>query len=313
MRIVLAALFPLVLAGCGLPPAITFISYALDGVSLFSTGKTVGDHALSMAMQQDCKVWRVVNDQSVCRDLLPGESNKLIAQAEQWQDGQEVVGQPDYANQVFDDALVQTTSGDPVVVPDYLRGLVTGDDDIIQSEITSVIVPAAFSMRIDGRIDGAFGDAVDTPRSKPVAATDEQRNISLARMNSGWNPPEDSVETIAAAHRTAMIEPAADRTVIKSEELKAPRVMVLGSFGKPANATRAALKWRKMGAVVLPSQVGATRMYRVVTAPVDENDAATELLRIRSMGFKDAWALRLCDGGDAKAGACVGLRASASE
>lgn len=312
MRIVLAALFPLVLAGCGLPPAITLISYALDGVSLFSTGKTVGDHALSMAMHQDCKVWRVVNDQSVCRDLLPGETNKLIAQAVEWQDGQEVVGQPKFANQVFDDAPVQTTSGDPVVVPDYLRGLVTGDDDIIQSGITSVITPAAFSMRIDGRIDDAFGDAVDTRRTKPVA-TDEQRNISLARMNSGWNPPEDSVETIAAAYRTTKIEPAADKTAENLKELTTLRVMVLGSFAKPANAARAALKWRETGAVVVPNQVGATRMYRVVTAPVGENAAATQLLRIRSMGFKDAWALRLCDGGDAKAGACAGLRTSASE
>ena len=89
--------------------------------------------------------------------------------------------------------------------------------------------------------------------------------------------------------------------------------MVLGSFGKPANAARAALKWREMGAVVVPSQVGATRMYRVVTGPVGGNDAASELLRIRSMGFKGVWALPLCDGGNAKTGACAGLRTRASE
>jgi len=78
MRTVLAVIVPLVLTGCGTPPAITAISYVLDGMSLISTGKTVSDHALSMAMEQDCKVWRVVEDKPVCRDLLPGESNALF-------------------------------------------------------------------------------------------------------------------------------------------------------------------------------------------------------------------------------------------
>ena len=128
----LAVLFPLVLTGCGLPPAITIVSYALDGMSLFSTGKTVSDHALSVAMKQDCKVWRVVNEQSVCRDLLPGEKNSLIAQVEAWRDSQEIVGQQKPLGGPHGADLIQTISSDPVVVPNYLDGLVTGYDDIIR-------------------------------------------------------------------------------------------------------------------------------------------------------------------------------------
>ena len=98
MKIVLAAFFPLVLAGCGLPPAITIISYALDGISLFSTGKTVGDHALSVAMKQDCMVWRVVEEKSVCHDLLLDKKYPLIAAAAKWEASQEIVGDPDSGN-----------------------------------------------------------------------------------------------------------------------------------------------------------------------------------------------------------------------
>ena len=45
---------PLVLTGCGLPPAITFTSYAIDGLSFLTTGKTASDHAISEVAQRDC-------------------------------------------------------------------------------------------------------------------------------------------------------------------------------------------------------------------------------------------------------------------
>jgi hypothetical protein len=44
------------MSGCGLPPAVAIGSYAADGVSYLATGKTVTDHGLSAAMDQDCAV-----------------------------------------------------------------------------------------------------------------------------------------------------------------------------------------------------------------------------------------------------------------
>lgn len=301
MRKVLAVMIPLVLTGCGLPPAITLISYALDGVSLFSTGKTVGDHALSVAMNQDCKVWRVVNDQSVCRDLLPGESNALIAQAEEWQAGQEVVGQQDPLTPSQGPSLIQTISNDPVLVPDYLDGLVTGYSDILQSDTPTQATPAAFGMRMD-----VFGYAGDKTAKNPSVK-------SHARVNSKWNPPEESSDSLAAVRRAAAIQPASGKPAAKMVLSEVPRVVVLGSFGKPDNAARAALKWRDMGATVIRSRVGAIDMYRVVTAPFGKNDYVAELRRIRSIGFKDAWAQRLCGSANAKTDNCVSLQASASQ
>jgi hypothetical protein len=297
MRTVLAVLFPLILTGCGLPPAITAISYALDGMSLFSTGKAVSDHALSMAMEQDCKVWRVVEDKSVCRDLLPGESNALIAQAKEWQNGQEIVGQQEPRIRPRGSDLIQTISSDPVVVPNYLDGLVSGYDGIIRSEIPVEMPPAAFGMRMNG----AFGAA-----AKPPA--DKKSNSSQVDLDSGWSPPEESADMQAAVRRMARIAPAAKKD---DPSIKA-RVVVLGSFSKRANARRAALKWRALGASVAPSQVGVKTMYRVVTAPVSDSQYVSELRRIRSAGIRLAWALPLCNG-NATTGACINLQASATE
>lgn len=69
-KIAIVMLLPL-LTGCGIPPAITIASYALDGGLLLATGKTTKDHALSAAMQQDCNLFRVVSGTPVCQDYEP--------------------------------------------------------------------------------------------------------------------------------------------------------------------------------------------------------------------------------------------------
>lgn len=66
---ILAAM--MALSGCGLPPAVAIASYALDGALLAATGKTSKDHALSVAMQQDCSMLRIVSGNEICRDYEP--------------------------------------------------------------------------------------------------------------------------------------------------------------------------------------------------------------------------------------------------
>jgi hypothetical protein len=57
------------LSGCGVvPPIIGLASYALDGISLAASGRTVTDHAISMAANQDCKLYRLGQDREVCTD-----------------------------------------------------------------------------------------------------------------------------------------------------------------------------------------------------------------------------------------------------
>ncbi len=68
------------LAGCATPPLVRIASFALDGISYVATGKSVSDHALSIAMQQDCVMWRLVQDgdpRAVCRE----EEDVLVADA----------------------------------------------------------------------------------------------------------------------------------------------------------------------------------------------------------------------------------------
>ncbi len=57
---------PVVLAGCAAP--ITMASLALSGFSIAITGKTISDHAISAIAQEDCAMWRIVEQSPVCRE-----------------------------------------------------------------------------------------------------------------------------------------------------------------------------------------------------------------------------------------------------
>lgn len=70
---------PLLLAGCGLPPAIIGFSYVMDGFSYASSGKGVTDHALSAAIDRDCAMFRAVQGKDICRENDPAEGETAIA------------------------------------------------------------------------------------------------------------------------------------------------------------------------------------------------------------------------------------------
>jgi len=72
MTKVISAVFGgLLLSGCALPVPIQIASWALDGLSLLTTEKSITDHGISMVAQQDCALWRGVSEGSVCREDDP--------------------------------------------------------------------------------------------------------------------------------------------------------------------------------------------------------------------------------------------------
>ncbi len=70
-RTALCAAILCVVSGCGLPPAVSVASYVVDGALMAATGKSSNDHALSIAMQQDCRMLRAVVGDPVCQDYEP--------------------------------------------------------------------------------------------------------------------------------------------------------------------------------------------------------------------------------------------------
>ncbi|MCB9931091.1 MAG: hypothetical protein H6844_16945 [Alphaproteobacteria bacterium] len=69
MRILGAGLALATLAGCAVPAAVTIASYAADGASLLTTGRSMSDHGLSILLRQDCALFRAVEGEPVCRPM----------------------------------------------------------------------------------------------------------------------------------------------------------------------------------------------------------------------------------------------------
>jgi len=57
------------LSGCGLPTAVTIASYAADGASFLSTGRSVTDHGISILLQKDCALIRIVRGKPICQPM----------------------------------------------------------------------------------------------------------------------------------------------------------------------------------------------------------------------------------------------------
>jgi len=62
MKILITMLF-LIMAGCS---SYTAISLSSNIVTYNTTGKTNADHVVSMLLQKDCKIFRIIKHQRVC-------------------------------------------------------------------------------------------------------------------------------------------------------------------------------------------------------------------------------------------------------
>ena len=71
----------MLLAGCGLPPALVVASYAADGISYLASGKSLTDHAMSVLVQRDCALHRVVTEADLCRDNAVDSSDTVAVAA----------------------------------------------------------------------------------------------------------------------------------------------------------------------------------------------------------------------------------------
>lgn len=57
------------LSGCAMPAAFTVASFALDSGSYAMSGKTLSDHGLSLAAEEDCAMVRVLDEgEEVCQE-----------------------------------------------------------------------------------------------------------------------------------------------------------------------------------------------------------------------------------------------------
>ena len=73
MRWLVLAAAAIVLSGCGLPPVVTYASFAADILSYLTTKKSVTDHGISFVLEKDCALLRVL-DGPICIEETEAET-----------------------------------------------------------------------------------------------------------------------------------------------------------------------------------------------------------------------------------------------
>ncbi len=242
------------LGGCGaIPPAIGLASYALDGVSLLASGRTVSDHALSYAARQDCKLFRAAQNLEVCTDW---GSHPQVAAARPVRTGHDRDGGVSPSEQWIGVASLQpmptivAERDEPMTLPTELADVAQALPGIAKVE-PPLLIAAALAMP-----------------TKPVVAPQAITPVAPGKlaMTALLAPPPAPARApdVRAAVRTDDIKANRDAVRAASE---GRYLMVLGSFKGPEMAGRLAKLHAGIGAKVVKVDVQGESYYRVVVEP----------------------------------------------
>ena len=81
-RLVLLMVLLSVLGGCmALPAPVQMASFALDGISLITTEKSLSDHGLSLFTGRDCAFWRGLTEGRFCAEQEDGDDAFTLSEA----------------------------------------------------------------------------------------------------------------------------------------------------------------------------------------------------------------------------------------
>ncbi len=270
------------LTGCGVPVAVSVASYAADGASFLSTGRSVTDHGISILLQEDCALFRAVKGQPVCKPMARDDLVYDIAFAHRTYDYPdpdlpETVRMPAVALAPSAGAAQLASAASPTAVqtvqkPAAVYQPVASAEVAVVPEDISPMPPTS------------TGIVAAQPQSQPAAV------VALPRVR-----PAGSGYMMA---RVPPPRPAAGGTVPR---LRPGYHVVAGAFEMRANAEarRKAVmdQLAGLGQPSLPVNIvrlpkGGSAIYVVLTQPVDRPHADVLTARLALDRGETPWTFR---------------------
>ncbi|MFQ6017028.1 MAG: hypothetical protein ACE5KF_02435 [Kiloniellaceae bacterium] len=179
MRWLWIAAVAIPLSGCALPPAVSIASVAIDVASYAASGKSVTDHGISLVLQRDCALLRVLEGR-ICRDGTADDTETALAALEPLSDSQ-----------------IAPASDDPMSLPPDLAYL-AGPTGVVAAGYPETAEGPAVSHR-------AFAEDAETvaaagPARPPSAADDAL--AAAAYLADGARPSGPARALASSFHKT---------------------------------------------------------------------------------------------------------------
>jgi hypothetical protein len=258
-RLLPVLLFTLFTAGCSLP--IQVASLVADGISLFTTEKTVSDHGISMAMDKDCAVWRGLGGDEICKDKAKG-------------------------------AVMTASRSGPVA---SLAAAGPSESSAAAGRRLFTQVES-----VEKEILSAIPAAAAKPSSNPRRPAARQPTFVLALAESNSFAAFDAavaaakiandVKTAKQARPVAAAKPG---QASQGGGEKGGLHFVLASFSIRGNAEKLVRLNAGLSPKVVTVKVKNRAMHRVVVGPFAAERRKTTRKRLADSGFASAWGIRL--------------------
>ena len=249
------AVIPLLLAGCAAPAAHQIAGWVADSLLYLKTGKSASDHAISIAMKQDCAMWRWIWTK-------PYEGIVICS---------------DHATPVNDDIMVASNSPTP---QPFGHPVHTVSPRLLELAATPSVKPVPGQDNLPGVNTFALDSSDNKPRQLAALpmADDSMPHSSKITVK---NPAITSKRTVV-------------RNVDKETSGTPSRYLVLGSFRNFDNAEALSKTLTSFKVVIISTKVRGDTYHRVVARPSPGENLAELRMRYGVTGAK-SWVVTLSE------------------
>lgn len=274
----------LLVGGCFLP-AYQIASWTATGVSYVFSGKGMGDHALSLAMNQDCATLRMLKGKQLCVDYGGDFENSWDAMVSTWEVPEEEgeSGQAVALAGAETDGNAGTSLEKPTVTLASLtaNGSEGQESFAVRKMKVSTATETVRAIDFDGLVvpEWAVGPRQDVTWRHSAFAPRSLDLGGLVRV--------ERREDLVAERPQVMTQEAGTKPAI---------YVVMGSFGDRQNAKRLGGKHAGFRTVVSEVVSDGRTMYRLLAGPVAPKSLTDLRVDLAKAGIRNSWAVKLCHG-----------------
>ena len=265
----------LLVQGCALPIPVRVASWAIDGIVLVTTKKSVSEHGISMIAQKDCSFVRGVTKQQFCVDYPDGGTAVAAA------DGGTLVAER--ANDIENLAMFETAAGGTTLGP------APETESARVTELAAIVAAKTDPSLMFSLDEAVFAKAVEPDQSSPPIV------LASASASIPMPPPVPNRK-----HLGARAEVPAPPVVARAPMTEGPRetsvpgvYYVVGSFVQSANAAKLAKRHAAIDPAVVAAELDGRQVFRVIVGPFARDERTVAKRWLSSVGIYDAWAINL--------------------